>query len=377
MKALEVSVDESSIGNNNNQKKPFFRRKKYLFADTICGCCCCCATVVPLLFFFFMFIIAWAQTFPATKFTNVKYDVDGTTLHAYLATPANPTKNTPAAILFHAWNGMSEEVTYFADRLAEEGYYAIAPDLFRNTATTGTNILWNILTVLTVSETRMDADSDAAFKYLKSIQDVDETRISSGPGFCFGGSQSLKFAARHKLAATVTCYGTYIRELQDADAAAWGKLKEGGGPILGIYGMDDTSPSPEQAKKFEEALVKNKLKHNITIYEGVGHAFIQPGYHKDSQSKGHATAVKAWNQITRFLKDAFNTNSSSTGSNRRALSVVPYVVPFHISLYHKMQCALKCSEDYFTHTGHWTQHHDKQERSNIRTMRAKKNPAEN
>ena len=183
------------------------------------------------------------------KFTNVKYDVDGTTLHAYLATPANPTKNTPAAILFHAWNGMSEEVTYFADRLAEEGYYAIAPDLFRNTATTGTNILWNILTVLTVSETRMDADSDAAFKYLKSIQDVDETRISSGPGFCFGGSQSLKFAARHKLAATVTCYGTYIRELQDADAAAWGKLKEGGGPILGIYGMDDTSPSPEQAKK--------------------------------------------------------------------------------------------------------------------------------
>ena len=132
--------------------------------------------------------------------------------------------------------------------------------------------------------------------------------------------------------------------MQDADAAAWGKLKEGGGPILGIYGMDDTSPSPEQAKKFEEALVKNKLKHNITIYEGVGHAFIQPEYHKDSQSKGHATAVKAWNQITRFLKDAFNTNSSSTGSNRRALSVVPYVVPFHISLYHKMQCALKCSQ---------------------------------
>ena len=87
--------------------------------------------------------------------------------------------------------------------------------------------------------------------------------------------------------------------------------------------------------------------------------------------------MKAWNQITRFLKDAFNTNSSSTGSNRRALSVVPYVVPFHISLYHKIQCALKCSEDYFTHTGHWTQHHDKQERSNIRTMRAKKNPAEN
>lgn len=362
MKPVEVSLD-----GGENEKKPLFRKRKYLLCDTACGCCCCGCAGVSLLIVIIAFIAALAQTFPATKFTNVKYDVDGTTLHAYLATPKDQTKKAPAAILFHAFNGMSEEVTYFADQLAEEGYYAIAPDLFRNTAAEGTNFIWNILTVLTVSQTRMNADSDAALDYLKSLENVDKSRISSGPGFCFGGSQSLIFASRHTSAATVTCYGTYVTELGDADAAAWGKLKEGG-PILGIYGKDDTRPPPEAADKFKEALVKNKLKHNVTIYDGVGHAFIKPEYHKDSREKNHGTAVKAWNQIKSFLSDAFNTNSSSTSGSRRALiklngklqgnhykRVTPYVVPFHVSLYHRMQCALKCGEDYFTHTGHWNQ----------------------
>jgi hypothetical protein len=164
--------------------------RKYYCADTKCGCCCCCLCWAPLVLFLFFFLSAAAQTFPATQFTNVKYsNVDGVTLHGYLATPtaaaakSGPDGKIPAALVFHAWNGMSEEAVFFADRLAAEGYYALAPDLFRNTAAKGMNILWNMVNVIGTPQSRMDKDSDAALTYLRSLSEVDTDKIISGPGF--------------------------------------------------------------------------------------------------------------------------------------------------------------------------------------------------
>lgn len=361
--SMEVSVEKEP---KKDQKLPFFRKRKYYCCDTKLGCCCCCVSTPFILLFVFLLLAilsAWGQTFPATKFTNIKYEVDGVELHAYLATPKSPTNSTPAVVVFHAWNGMSEEATYFADRLAEDGYYAIAPDLFRGVAAEGTNIVWNILTVLTTSQNRMDNDSDAALSYLKGLTNVDDSRISSGPGFCFGGSQSLVFASRHKMAATVTCYGTYIKELHDADSSAWGKLKEGG-PVQGIYGEQDTSPGPDDAKKFGEALQKNGMNYNISMYSDVGHGFITPEAHReDSEDPTHKQAVLAWNEIEQFLSRAFaNVNRKRELMNRKNEDAIalfeeesspPHIVPFHVSLQHRFECAYKCAKDHFTHTGHW------------------------
>ena len=389
---MQVSVDDTKAAPADSPKpKPFCRTRQYGCCDTKCGCCCCCILTPILALFFFLLIIflsAWAQTFPATKFTNTKYDTaDGVTLHAYVATPVNPKPGTPAVMVFHAWNGMSEEATYFADQLALEGYYAIAPDLFRGVAAEGMNIIWNILTVLTTSQERMDADSDAALAYLKAIENVDDDRISSGPGFCFGGTQSLIFSSRHTMAATVTCYGTYVKELHDPDSSAWGKLKLGG-PVLGIYGELDTSPEPDDGLKFGKALATNKMRHNITIYPEVGHGFITPHAHKDSNDPTHAQAVNAWYEIEKFLLRAFsntvvkkkrslsNGEKNSVGVGRvgvgsglsstsllveseEAIAVMedevhpPHVVPLKVSLYHRAACAWKCALDHFTHTGHW------------------------
>lgn len=94
MKPVEVSLD----GGENEKKPCVFRKRKYLLCDTACGCCCCGCAGVSLLIVIVAFIAALAQTFPATKFTNVKYDVDGTTLHAYLATPKDRSnKKSPSS----------------------------------------------------------------------------------------------------------------------------------------------------------------------------------------------------------------------------------------------------------------------------------------
>ena len=48
-----------------------------------------------------------------------------------------------------------------------------------------------------------------------------------------------------------------VKELHDADSKAWGTLKTGG-PILGIYGKDDTSPSPKDAEKWQSLPVSEE-----------------------------------------------------------------------------------------------------------------------
>lgn len=68
---------------------------------------------------------------------------------------------------------MSEEATFFCDKLADEGYYCLAPDLFRNVASPAMNILWNIYSVVTTSQDQIDSDSDAALAYLLAIDNVN------------------------------------------------------------------------------------------------------------------------------------------------------------------------------------------------------------
>ena len=60
-----------------------------------------------------LILSSWAQTFSAKKFTNIEYEANGIKLHAYLAKPASPKNNTPAVIIFHTWQGISEVATLF------------------------------------------------------------------------------------------------------------------------------------------------------------------------------------------------------------------------------------------------------------------------
>lgn len=241
----------------------------------------------------------------ATEFTNVEYPSSGdggTTLHAYLATPPDydASKEYPTAIVLHAWNGMSNEPVYFADLLAAEGYVALAPDLFRGVAAESLLIPWNILSVVLAPQDRMDADVDDAIAWLASTTSSSEDEVVSGPGFCFGGSQALELARRRPVRATVSLYGSSVSELNaDTSDEDWGLLGSSS-PVLAIFGEEDGAPTPEAATAFAEALEARGVEHfNVTVYPGVGHAFVNPEDH----ALGNQQAVDAWDQTTTFLSE--------------------------------------------------------------------------
>lgn len=254
-----------------------------------------------------------------TEYTNIEYtNTDGETLHAYMATPpgydSESNQTYPTALVLHAWNGMSREPVYFADLLAEEGYIAMAPDLFRGVAAPALLIPWNILSVITTPQERMDADMDTAISYLDAMGTADMDMLVSGPGFCFGGSQALELARRRSVAATVSLYGSSVSELNsETSDEDWGLLGADGSPVLGIFGEEDGAPTPESALAFQEALEQRGITHEVTIYPGVGHAFVNPENHEAGQTQ----AVEAWDQVVEFLTSVSASGKSATHATRR------------------------------------------------------------
>ncbi len=171
------------------------------------------------------------------------------------------------------------------------------------------------------------------------------------------------------MAATVTCYGTEIRKLADPASSAWGSL--GVGPVLGIYGRLDAAPSPAEATAFEAALLKREVVHNITIYDGVGHAFINPEAYSKKDAPTHDQAVRGWTEITDFLQFVIRQHKFKEEQRRLDLmtmddrqpvdihhqsteaSNAPPTPGDHDSLSSRIRCALKCALDVLLGSGHF------------------------
>ena len=223
-------------------------------------------------------------------FTNVEYkDASGQELLGYLAEPDEPGPH-PAILLIHEWWGLNEGMTVLADALAEEGYVVFAPDAYRGNVTAAfPRALWLRLT--TPGE-QVEADMDSALAYLRGLDNIDSERVAS-MGFCFGGGHSLQLGLRQSenLALTIIYYGAVVT---DPDLLA--PLTDGQ-PVLGIFAEEDNTIFPEEVTEFEAALNSLDIENEITIYPGVGHAFVTEDNYDQPGPAGDA-----WNQTLMFLE---------------------------------------------------------------------------
>ena len=242
-------------------------------------------------------IILWDTLFPAqqvTDFANVSFSgPDGSTLYAYLAAPAQAGEQPgPAVLLVHEFYGLNDSIRQKADWLAAQGYTVLAADAYRGKTTR--LIPRAIFLVLTTPHDQIQADLRAGFNYLADLPQVDPHKIGA-VGFCFGGTQVMYQATINPdVRATVIYYGTG----PITDPQNLGVMGENG-PVLGIYGQQDVSIPVSEVQAFDQAMQARGVEHTVTIYPGVGHAFVtvealqQPG-----------PAEEAWNQMLAFLMDA-------------------------------------------------------------------------
>jgi carboxymethylenebutenolidase len=193
--------------------------------------------------------------------------------------------------MVHEWWGLNKDIARLADALAAEGYVVLAPDAFRGSvAQTAQDAMQQIRTT---PQEQIAADLDAALDFLRSHRMVDADRVGS-MGFCFGGTQSMYMGTRNpELTAVVTLYGS--GPIQEPEQL--GALGEGG-PVLGIFGAEDNNIPVSEVRGFEQAMDSRGITNTVTVYDGVGHAFVG----SENYDAG-GTATDAWNQLVTFLDE--------------------------------------------------------------------------
>jgi carboxymethylenebutenolidase len=220
---------------------------------------------------------------------SVSYKSGDETVQAMLYTPAGKGP-FPAIIVIHEWWGLNDWVKDQASKLADQGYEALAIDLYRGKVATTPDMAHEIMRG--VPEDRAKRDLHAAFEFLQSQPNVRKDRIGA-IGWCMGGGYSLDVALQEPtLAADVINYGHLAT---DPEA-----LKKINAPILGLFGGQDQGIPPADVKKFAETLEKMGKKIDVKIYDDAGHAFEnlnnKGGYRPDD-------AADAWKRTVGFLAE--------------------------------------------------------------------------
>lgn len=258
-------------------------------------------TVVLLLIALFVGVVVADATFgaDATDYTNVTYTAaDGTEIHGYLARPADDTQTYPGVLMVHEWWGINAEITELADELASEGYVVLAPDTYRGETT---SLVPRALVLrLSVPMERVTQDMQASYDYLTSLDGVgDNVGVI---GFCYGGEVALNYGSENTaIDATINLYGS-----TPTDPDAFGALTDDDAALLGIFGADDGMIPLEEVNAFDDALDEAGVTHTVSIYDGVGHAFVQPETIAEA-----GAAQDAWEEILAFFELHLNGDNPS------------------------------------------------------------------
>lgn len=216
-------------------------------------------------------------------------NIDGQPLNGYLSTPINAEKPLPALIIIHEWWGLNDNIKMMTDRLAGEGYTALAVDLYQGNVADNPDEALKLMQRALGNTAPVEDNLKQAYQYLT---DTAKAPKVASMGWCFGGLWSLNTALLlpDQLDATVIYYGGNIT----TDPKKLMTLEM---PILGIFGELDQNPSLAVVKEFEQVLLALGKEVEIHIFKNAGHAFAN-----SSGTRYNAEAAEgAWGKTTAFL----------------------------------------------------------------------------
>ena len=204
--------------------------------------------------------------------------------------------DAPVVLVIHEIFGLTDWVRAVADRLAQNGFVAVVPDLLSGLGPDG-------------GGTAAVASRDQVVRLIRSLEPADAiarldavrdhavtlpatTGRIAALGFCWGGSTSFAYAVTQPhLQATVVYYGSSPVETADYHLV--------GAPVLGLYGGDDervNATIPTAARE----MARYGKHFESEIFPGAGHGFLraQEGRHGANRE----ASLRAWRRTIEFLR---------------------------------------------------------------------------
>lgn len=225
------------------------------------------------------------------------------TIDAYQAIPQGPESQPfPAVIVIHEVFGVNAHIQAVTDRLAQEGYVAIAPNWFQRTAP-GLNLGYGEADLAlgrsykdqTTAETIL-ADAQAVMDYLRSQPYVQQQPIGT-IGFCFGGHMAYLVGTLPEIRAVATLYGSGIAVMTPGGGApTLTRTAEIQGTVYAFFGNQDPLIPNEQVDAIAAELVTQGTDHKIFRYDA-GHGF----FCDQRASYNSIAAADAWEHIKQLF----------------------------------------------------------------------------
>ncbi|MBK9180612.1 MAG: dienelactone hydrolase family protein [Acidimicrobiales bacterium] len=224
----------------------------------------------------------------------VTFPSNGGTCTGYLAVPAGG-RPAPGVVVIQEWWGLVPHITDVCDRLAAEGFVALAPDLYRGETTTEPDEAAKLMMALNMEQAAKDLGG--AVDRLKAHGDVDSSGGVGVIGFCMGGGLALVLAAHrsHDVTAVVPFYGVIPWPGVKPD---WSRLA-GRVAVLGHYAEKDAFAPPDVVEALEGELKVHGRRVDLLIYPGQDHAFFndtRPDVYSPEAS------AQAWARTIDFLR---------------------------------------------------------------------------
>ncbi|HEY4312539.1 MAG TPA: dienelactone hydrolase family protein [Pirellulales bacterium] len=219
----------------------------------------------------------------------------GRSLKTYVVRPVDVAP-TRAVVIVHENRGLTTWELEIADRLADAGHLAIAPDMLSESGPDrGGSASFDSTAAArdAIHGLQSDAilvDLDAVVEYANTIRVATDGVVVVG--FCWGGGQVFRYAAHNtQLAAAVVFYGPAPNEEL---------LKQVSAPVYGFYGEQDVPISADVPK------IKSRMKtfaknYQPEVFAGARHGFMRSGALPDAGPADRKAHDEAWVRFAQLL----------------------------------------------------------------------------
>ena len=217
----------------------------------------------------------------------VDFKANGQTASGYLAIPQQGSG--PGVVVIQEWWGLVDHIKDVCERFANEGFVALAPDLYHGKTTKSPDEAGKLMMAMRIDEA--EKDLSGAVQYLLD-HDATTGDKAGVVGFCMGGALALYTATKNpNVGACVVFYGGHPNVKPDLP-----KLQA---PVLGIYGERDKSVPPESVHRLEQQLKALGKKVDVIIYPNADHAFFN-----DARPAVYVpeAAADAWQRTIEFFR---------------------------------------------------------------------------